>query len=73
MMRMQNYALVAQVLKQATTAMIPYKLQRSSGQELKQSVMVCLSCFLVITERFAAMELGQSVSITAGKYAGKAV
>ena len=35
-------------------------------------VMVYLSCLLVITERFAAMELGQSISITGGKYVGKA-
>jgi len=34
-------------------------------------VMVYLSCLLVITERFAAMELGQSISITGGKYVGK--
>ena len=35
-------------------------------------VMVYLSCLLVITERFAAMELGQSISSTGGKYVGKA-
>ena len=38
--------------------------------------MVHLSCFVVFfvsTQHFAAMELGQSVSITAGKYAGKVV
>ena len=39
-------------------------------------VMVHLSCFVVFfvsTQHFAAMELGQSVSITAGKYAGNVV
>jgi len=55
---------------------------RSSRRESKQSaqgfldvvVMVHLSCFVVFfvsTQHFAAMELGQSVSIIAGKYAGK--
>ncbi|CAL1141461.1 unnamed protein product [Cladocopium goreaui] len=43
---------------------------KKMGQDVM--VMVYLSCLLVITESFAAMELGQSISITGGKYVGKA-